>query len=161
MSSTAMHYGWLETAYEPLLKALKELESQVITAGLVVQINNLIGRFLEQQYEFVRANRLPKSKFTDFVIGVISKIGDQIVATQSSKADTAQHLFWRICYLYICGVRSFASRRYDWDDEKILKEKMMELRKAGKPVKAVSIHDSQSLDEVKKILNKLIKEKKV
>ena len=35
----------------------------------------------------------------------------------------------------------------------------MELKKAGKPVKAISIHDSQSLEEVKKILNKLIKEK--
>ena len=47
----------------------------------------------------------------------------------------------------------------DLVDEKILKEKMTELKKAGKPVKAVSIHDSESLDEVKKILNKLIKEK--
>lgn len=47
----------------------------------------------------------------------------------------------------------------DLIDEKRLKEKMADLKKAGKPVKAVSIHDSQSLDEVKKILNKLIKEK--
>lgn len=47
----------------------------------------------------------------------------------------------------------------DLVSEKILKEKMMELKKAGKPVKVISIHDFQSLDEVKKILNKLIKEK--
>ena len=47
----------------------------------------------------------------------------------------------------------------DLVSEKVLKEKMMELKKSGKPVKAISIHDSQSLDEVKKILNKLIKEK--
>ncbi len=43
--------------------------------------------------------------------------------------------------------------------EKILKEKMMELKKAGKPVKAISIYDPEGIEEVKKILNKLMKEK--
>lgn len=47
----------------------------------------------------------------------------------------------------------------DLVDEKILKEKMMELKKAGKPVKAISIYDPAGIDEVKKILNKLMKEK--
>ncbi|NUQ57242.1 MAG: GTPase ObgE [Candidatus Paceibacter sp.] len=47
----------------------------------------------------------------------------------------------------------------DLVDEKTLKQKMMELRKAGKPVKAVSIHDPASMEEVKKILNKLMEEK--
>ena len=47
----------------------------------------------------------------------------------------------------------------DLVDEKVLKEKIAELKKAGKPVKAISIYDFQSLEEVKKILNKLIKEK--
>jgi len=109
--------GWPEKDYEPLLKALQALEFQLITPGLVIQINDLIGRFLEQKYEFVRVNKLSKSKFADFVLGVFSKIGDLVVATQSYDKDTARHLFWMICYLYICGVSSFASRRYEWDDE--------------------------------------------
>ncbi|RJQ30694.1 GTPase ObgE [Candidatus Parcubacteria bacterium] len=45
-------------------------------------------------------------------------------------------------------------------DEKALKEKLIDLKKAGKPVKAISIYDSASLEEVKKILNKLMEEKK-
>lgn len=49
----------------------------------------------------------------------------------------------------------------DLISEKELKGKIMELKKAGKPVKAVSIHDSKSLDEVKKILNKLAEDKKI
>ena len=35
----------------------------------------------------------------------------------------------------------------------------MELKKAGKPVKAISIYDLASMEEVKRILNKLIKDK--
>lgn len=117
MSSSAMCCGWPEADYEPLLKALQELETQVITAGLVIQINDLIGRFLEDKYVFAEANKLPKSKFTDFIYGVFSKIGERLMATQFSKTETIQHLFWMICYLYICGVSSFAGRRYEWDDE--------------------------------------------
>lgn len=47
----------------------------------------------------------------------------------------------------------------DLIDNKILKEKIMDLKKAGKPIKAVSIYDPASMEEVKNILNKLIKEK--
>ena len=47
----------------------------------------------------------------------------------------------------------------DLIDEKTLKAKMADLKKAGKPVKAISIHDLASMEEVKKILNKLIEEK--
>ena len=43
---------------------------------------------------------------------------------------------------------------------KVLKEKITELEKTGKPIKVISIYDFQSLDEVKKILNKLIEEKR-
>ena len=45
-------------------------------------------------------------------------------------------------------------------NEKTLKTKMADLKKIGKPVKAISIYDLASLEEVKKILNKLIEEKK-
>src|SRR3989339_222508 len=48
----------------------------------------------------------------------------------------------------------------DLIDEKSLKEKMADLKKAGKPVKAISIYDMASMEEVKKFLNKLIEEKK-
>ena len=44
-------------------------------------------------------------------------------------------------------------------DEKALKTKMLDFKKIGKPIKTVSIYDSMSIEEVKKILNKLIKEK--
>ena len=47
----------------------------------------------------------------------------------------------------------------DLSDEKALRVKMLDLKKAGKPVKAISIYDLASIEEVKKILNKLIKEK--
>ena len=47
----------------------------------------------------------------------------------------------------------------DLIDEKVLKEKLADLKKAGKPVKAISIYDLASMEEVKKILNKLIEEK--
>ena len=47
----------------------------------------------------------------------------------------------------------------DLIDEKALRVKMLDLKKIGKPVKTVSIYDSVSIEEVKKILNKLIKEK--
>ena len=47
----------------------------------------------------------------------------------------------------------------DLIDEKVLKIKIMELKKAGKPVKAISIYDLASMEEVKRILNKLIKDK--
>ena len=48
----------------------------------------------------------------------------------------------------------------DLVSEKVLKEKITELEKTGKPIKVISIYDFQSLDEVKKILNKLIEEKR-
>src|SRR3989339_224264 len=47
----------------------------------------------------------------------------------------------------------------DLIDEKVLKEKLADLKKAGKPVKAISIYDLASMEEFKKILDKLIKEK--
>ena len=47
----------------------------------------------------------------------------------------------------------------DLVDEAALKEKMLDLKKAGKPVKAISIYDLASMEEVKNILNKLIKKK--
>lgn len=47
----------------------------------------------------------------------------------------------------------------DLVSEKILKEKIMELKKTGKLVKAISIHDDHCLGEVKKILDNLIREK--
>ncbi|OWK27301.1 MAG: hypothetical protein US76_00060 [Parcubacteria group bacterium GW2011_GWA2_38_13b] len=47
----------------------------------------------------------------------------------------------------------------DLVSEKILKEKMMELKKTGKPVENISIYDLASMEEIKKILNKLIKDK--
>lgn len=49
----------------------------------------------------------------------------------------------------------------DLVSEEVLKKKIAELEKTDKPVEAISIHNSQSLDEVKKILNKLIEEKTV
>lgn len=47
----------------------------------------------------------------------------------------------------------------DLADEKTIKQKVMELKKTGKQVKAISIHDPANMEEVKKILNRLIKEK--
>ncbi len=47
----------------------------------------------------------------------------------------------------------------DLVSDKVLKEKMTELKKTGKPVKTISIYDLASMEEVKEILNKLIKDK--
>ena len=47
----------------------------------------------------------------------------------------------------------------DLVDEKNLKAKMIDLKKAGKPVKAISIYDPVGMEEVKKILNKLTADK--
>ena len=47
----------------------------------------------------------------------------------------------------------------DLVDEKNLKVKMIDLKKAGKPVKAISIYDPVGMEEVKKILNKLTADK--
>ena len=47
----------------------------------------------------------------------------------------------------------------DLVDEKNLKAKMIDLKKAGKLVKAISIYDPAGMEEVKKILNKLTADK--
>jgi len=110
--------GWPEADYDALLEELKALESRTITADLATKIQCLIGDFLEQKFEFVRVNQLPKAKLIDFIFGLFIKISDQTRTLQSSNENDAPYLFWRVCYLYISGVNSFAGRQYDWDNEK-------------------------------------------
>lgn len=114
MASSALFMGWPETDYQHLLDQLEELESEYLTPNLVIRIEILIRDFLEQKFEFVRANKLPKTKFTDFVFGVYQKICDRMITIEEKGA---KYLFWRICYLYIEGVNSFASRVYEWDNK--------------------------------------------
>ena len=47
----------------------------------------------------------------------------------------------------------------DMVDEKTLKAKIADLKKAGKPIKAISIYDPAGMEEVKKMLNKLMADK--
>ena len=47
----------------------------------------------------------------------------------------------------------------DLVDEKTLKEKIADLKKSGKPIKAISIYDPAGMEEVKKMLNKLMADK--
>lgn len=48
----------------------------------------------------------------------------------------------------------------DTVDSQSIKNKTMDLKKIGRPIKIISIHDFESMEEVKKILNKIADEKK-
>lgn len=98
--------GWPEADYEAFLSQLQILQSQRINVDLVDQIAIILGGGLYGKINFVIAQKLQSTKFSDFVLGLDRKIVEKI---KNFKPNSNEYLFWRICYLYTHAVNEMAS----------------------------------------------------